>query len=514
MSVCDITFSVPVADYQKLLEYKETNTAEENAIMIMMGAQCLEIFRTNRQNIGNETLQENIRTLEARIAFLKQHYELSLAEFEERLDLQADRKAEEKIGAKDQYISDLRNVINHQLLEIANYRANVEVAGTNASLSMIHSETQRRLDVFDGHLERLNATTDEIIRARQSNCPSFQNPGDHFQYVASRAFGDTFHFTPLYNFDTNVGKLTFPEFALSFEVFNTETSISQAMQEEFLRHFKQMDLQIGWLISLKSSFVGHDEYPIAIEWVPFVDEDEHHQLRFVLYINTVDSFTPTDKYLKMAYNYTATLVTFLKTSPNIVEEMTHKVFEKRVLDALKQLSDLAMEEGNMILDLNNKILAIKETNRRTKELIHNTLNEKTQDLLMNSIFIEDKKLVKIRSWLHTVIKQDSDATFYITFNELWEKFKGSNKLGMPLMRKKEMIPILTHILHEFMVPGSEINPMFTKHVWISQKPNQDILESSHESESDTSRIHCIPNPQNSAYNRMTARPVRRLNGAK
>lgn len=516
MNTSEIYLLVPEADFHNLTSCTRFNTPEENAIMLMMGSQCMELLRSNKLKLGNDSLKQTIAELERKIMFLKDHYKECIQEWEERLDVQAEKLAEEKIRAKDQYINDLKDTIDNQLLEIIEYKTNMEVMENRSIISLMNKETQKRLEQFDNHLEILNSATNKLSLFHNSNsfheAHSNMHVLDMFQDIVVKAFVNGFTFSRLNNNDSNIGKLTFPDWAVCFQVHNTDFPIFKEHQDEFKKALQESEEQVGWFISLNSNIKGQDDFPITVEWISCMDEDDNHQMKCILYVNKLSFTQQPEQIIRISWNYSQTLLKLMKTSSNALTELSHQVFEKKIIETMNQLADIVTEEGYTINEMNKQLNLLKESNKKVKEIIHNSLNEKTQDFLTSSLFIEDKKIQRIRSWLNTILVQKNDAPHYITCNEIWEKFKQYNKLDMKMMRKKEMIPILTHILHAFIVQGTELNPSFNKHIWSTIKSDNPHIEITNETENN--KVHHLAISQDTAYHRITSRPIRRLNGTK
>jgi hypothetical protein len=519
-----IQFTVPEADFHNLVACTRNYTVEENAIMLLMGTQCMELLRSSKLKVGNEQLHVTISNLEHKLSFIKEHYKECLVELEERVDEKAEKLAEEKIRAKDQYINDLKETIDNQLLEIVDYKTNLQLAEKNCMLSFMDTETQKRLELFDKHLDTLHSTTKHLSSAHTGDSVDYYKTQhahimDSFQEIANKAFASNmgFNFKRIYHSEVNKSILTFKEFSIFCQVVGSEQPIVRDVQDQFIHDFKASDQQFGWFVSMKSNIRSHDEFPITIEWHSCTDDDDHQIMKCVLYVNKLDFFVPPEQLLRMSWNYTHTLQHLMNTSASsAIDDLAHKVFEKKVIDLLQQLSTLENEEGNSLIEINKQITTLKTNNNKAKELINTMLNEKTQDLLIQTLFVEDKKIARIRSWLNSIITQQHDASHYITANEIWEKFKLYNKLDFKLVKKKELVSILTHILHDFIVPGTETNPSFTRHVWAPLKPHADLPQTwaAEASEKQEQTLHCIPVVHNTALSRMTAKPIRRLNGSK
>lgn len=255
-----------------------------------------------------------------------------------------------------------------------------------------------------------------------------------FQEIASKAFNyfDDFYIKDVANI---AGKgdfhLFFKEFTALVDVKNGDTMVNSVMIEKTKSDLLNNDVLFAWIVSLNTDITRFNKYPIMFEWIS--------ENKCVCYINSFLKHANPVEFLRLLYN-------FCKTISNLIykenmDENNYKEYEIKVNEIMKKMDKIVKDESTMILEMSKNIELMKGSNLKTKELLKELLNEKTNIMAENHFtpnIQEMKKTDVVEKWCKEHFKVVDGGIIHL--NDIWKQIK-----GVSTIKRGELKDILTVI---------------------------------------------------------------------
>ena len=419
-------------------------TAEENTLMIQIGSLFLESLRTNKIKIENREINDQIKELESRLEFQKKHYECCLQEGAEIQEREVEKKTRDRMFYKDTMIDDLKRLLQQKDAEILDYKnknSMIEKDVLIQAKKIYENETQKNIEQFQRDLQRLSTETQKLFEINNKK-KSLVEIGDEgevlFQEMATRAFNyfDEFYIKDVANI---AGKgdfhLFFKEFAVLVDVKNGDTMVNNVMIEKTKSDLQNNDVLFAWIVSLNTDIMKYNKYPIMFEWIS--------EKKCVCYVNSLLKRGEPVEFLRLLYNFCKTL-SCLVYKDNI-DENKFKEYEIKVGDIIKKLDKIVKDETAMIQEMGKNIDLLKGSNQRTKDLLKELLNEKTNVMAENHFTANIQEMKNrdiVEKWCreHFQEHQGEGGESVIHLNDIWKQCKDECKV-----KRGELKDILTVI---------------------------------------------------------------------
>lgn len=416
-------------------------TIDENTLMIRLGSLFVESLRNSKMKIENCEIENRMKELENQLMFQKKHYECSLEERDANQEREIEKKMKDLMFYKDTIIDDLKRLLQQKDAEILDYKnknSTIEKDVLIQAKKIYENETQKNIEQFQRDLQRLSTETQKLFEINNKK-KSLVEIGDEgevlFQEMATRAFN---YFDEFYIKDVAsiAGKgdfhLFFKEFTALVDVKNGDTMVNNVMIEKTKSDLHNNDVLFAWIVSLNTDIMKYNKYPIMFEWIT--------EKKCVCYVNSLLKHREPVEFLRLLYNFCKTL-SILVYKENI-DENKYKEFEIKVADIIKKLDKIVKDETAMIQEMGKNIDLLKGSNQRTKDLLKELLNEKTNIMAENHFTTniqEMKNKEVVEKWCREHFKEEAGESA-IHLNDIWKQCKDDCKV-----KRGELKDILTVI---------------------------------------------------------------------
>jgi hypothetical protein len=392
-------------------------TIEENTLMIQLGSLFVESLRTNKIKIENREIETQLKELEGRLEFQKKHYECSLEERDANQETVIEKKTKERMFYKDTMIDDLKRLLQQKDAEILDYKnknSTIEKDVLLQAKKIYENETQKNIEQFQRDLQRLSCETQKLFEMNNKK-KSLVEIGDFDEFyikdVANIAGKGDFH-------------LFFKEFTALVDVKNGDTMVNNVMIEKTKSDLQNNDVLFAWIVSLNTDITKYNKYPIMFEWIS--------EKKCVCYVNSLLKRGEPVEFLRLLYNFCKTL-SHLVYKENI-DENKFKEYEIKVGDIIKKLDKIVKDEGAIIQEMVKNIDLLKGSNQRTKDLLKELLNEKTNVMAENHFTANIQEMKNrdiVEKWCREHFQEEEGgegSTVAIHLNDIWKQCKDECKV--------------------------------------------------------------------------------------
>jgi len=382
-------------------------TPEECTLMLQVGSQAIESLKLNKVRLDNQAqiqafevtkqemqdqflvqlqerenkLDEMTKTMEDKNA----NYQFAVEEVKRILRAQCTEQYQDMLHQKDQHINELKEILALQRSKVETMERSIQLE----SKKLYEIESRCTIDRFSLALEKLDQGVQKVqeISMDHTKQKSMYKIGDMGENLFSELATESFRFFPgfdMINVANETAKgdfhLFFKDFSVLVDVKNWDTMVQNGEREKLQRDLLCNDMMFGWMVSLKSDMRKFDNFPISVEWL--------RPDKCIIYLNSVMKQTNPIEFLRLAWNFCNTMYQLHTKNPLKTESAQDELTV--ICSHVQRLDTITKEETSIMNDMAKELTLltknmekIKECNKTAKDIIKESLNTKSTELLNN-----------------------------------------------------------------------------------------------------------------------------------